>query len=313
MKKLLFLMMVAFIASACEKDLYDEKADEKQLKKFVFTEDFEVPVKEGCITTVTYNGEVLYEGNVAVTIQVPKTDVSTRSDSGLEWHFTGAEGGNSTSYYYSIMKSGVLLFEDMTDGDNDYNDFVCRVEWQFAVNLNGAGNITTLELAKLGVYPLAMGNMLPLSFGFEVVNTANNTLIDDIVLYSDVRNEAFDGTKGFINTDKELPAFALGNRNYFPYGGHTGSSKTYKPSIRYTEFTYNFYIAVNGVKRYTADSSKALLTDSKTPFGIYIPNVQSFKYPIEKTSIYEAYPNFKKWLEGQNVAPFVGGVAGLLY
>ncbi len=316
MKRILFLLMIVFVAAACEKDLYDYEAAEEQLKKFVFTEDFEVPVKEGYITTVTYNGEVLYQGNVAVTIQVPKTDVlaGTRA-SGLEWHFDGAEGApDGNKFGFTTWKNGLLLFEDMTNGDNDYNDFVCFVKTQFRVDMAyGDKRITNFHLADLEVFPMALGNTLPISLGFEIINTANNTPIDNIILYKDVRANAFGGKTGFINTDASLPKVTDLSSSSF--------SKNYSLSVignmQPDQFTFNYYIVVNGEKRYVADSSKALLMDNNTPYGLFIPlnfdERSTFKYPIEKKSIYEAYPNFGKWVEGENVEPFAGGVPEYLY
>lgn len=323
MKRTVFLLSILAIVGmtiSCVDDDKDistipQEVPDVPLENYIFTTNFEVPTKEGNNTVVTYNGEVIYEGNYPTTLQIPKFTATTTRNSGLDWHFV-PNNSSGNAWHYQISRSGILMFEDIPNGDNDYNDFVCRMEEQFQVNLDGNGNIRTenglgLEFSKLGIYPIAMGNTLPLKLGVEIVNLATGGFIDDIIIFNDVRQECFDGVDSYINTDPTLEKFNTGNRNYFKFGGV--NTIRYYPAIKENEFAINYYIMVNNVKYYTADSSKALATTNKVPYGLFIPNMQSFKYPIEKTSIFEAYPNLGKWLKGDDLDPFANPNTSLLY
>lgn len=311
-RALLPMALIAVMMTACvenEKDLFDgEKLEipSVPLENFRFTEDFEVPVNDGEITVVTFNGEVIYEGNVATTIQVPKTLANTRAG-GLAWHFKPNLTPGKWSYVQSM--EGVVMFEDLDDDDFDYNDFVTRVKFQLVVDANTT-HATRVQIGNLESYPKAMGATLPLTFGFEIVRTDTDELLHDITIYQDVREKAFDGEEGFINTVIEQKHTKMYNRNSSVANG----ASVAPAGLRVEDLAYNFYIKTkNGRKRYTADSQKAVPTNNGQPFGLFIPTVTSFDYPIERIPIYAAYPNFIKWLSGVNVNPFEDPVDDKLY
>lgn len=306
MKKILVILILTMNFISCQKevDLYNP-----DVSRYKLTKSFIVPIKDGNNTIVMYNGDTLYVGNVSVSIEIPKTSlISTKSiDNKLEWHFIPNNNDIGT-WHYQINRSGILMFEDIPNGDNDYNDFICYFKEQLQVNVDGFTNLirtdknTGLEFSNLEIYPKAMGNSIKIGFGVEIVRVDNGEMIDDILIYGDVRKEAFDNFSGYINTSKEIDIFPLYNRNtsYFK-----GKGRRYFPkNLDKNGFAINYYILVNDNKYYTANSTKQQINKNKTPYGLYIPNVKSFNYPIERASIFNVYPNFKKWIDGENVDPF---------
>lgn len=331
MRKRNFLLLLLFAGgmTACidgDKDLSLEMTPpDVPIENYKFTKDFLVPVESGNTTIVTYNGETIYEGNVATTIQVPKfSTIATRNGTGLEWHFV-PENGTGNSWHYQTYREGLLLFEDIPNGDNDYNDFVCYIFEQFQVNLDGNGYIRTdpgqgLQFSRLGIYPKAMGNTIPLSFGVEIVRSDTGEYIDDVIIYNDIRKEAFENAEGFINTDPERPVIMHGNG--FSNIEMMEEGKRYYPqNLRENGFAINYYIIANGKKHYTADSSKAVKTANNAPFGLFIPKsddgwmtlYKNFKHTVENTSIFQAYPNFTGWLKNEHTTPFLNPEDKLLY
>lgn len=131
-----FLLMLAVVfafVSCSEKDLYEEKNPKVYTPAdFKMTQTYEVNVAEGKAKKVYVDGELVFSGNGSLTIEVPKTAIVTRSLN--EYELEDADQGNSGWTY--AYKRGLLLFEDVTDGDNDYNDFVCNIEEQLELKFN---------------------------------------------------------------------------------------------------------------------------------------------------------------------------------
>lgn len=298
MKKLLFLTITACLTACMNDDVYVEP----NMEQYKLTTEWTVPVQDGSITVVEYNGEVIYEGNVPMKIDVPKENYSsTRSIEGLDWHYVANGDLKPGKLYYTSSRDGILMFEDSPNGDNDYNDYICYFREMFSVYLKG-DKIDYILFHKLDVFPKALGNTKSISFGVELVNVNSGDMIADIIIYEDVRKEAFDGATGFINTYKNVPEYPLNSKF-----DKVITNKTYRPEndLKNDEFGINYYIIVNGKKYYTTNSSKAMLTENKTPYGLYIPHVINFwSYPIERSPIWEGYPNFKGWMLGNNQAPF---------
>ena len=210
------------------------------------------------------------------------------------------------------------MFEDVPTGDNDYNDFICFMRDQYQVNVDPRTGLirtdegTGLEFSNLEIYPKAMGNTIPLSFGVEIIRIDNKQVIDDIIIYRDIRKEAFDDTKGFINTSPKLEPFKLYNRNISIFGGNK-TKRYYPQNLDRQGFGINYYIIANGKKYYTANSTIPKLTKNKTPYGLFIPNVTRLDYSIESFPIWLAYPRFNLWLDGQDINPFGENNSEYLY
>jgi len=306
MKKFLFLLFTVLLMS-CNNDI--DLFDSANVEKYKLTESIPAMVVDDAISILTFNGDTIYQGNVATSVEVPKTFTTSRNVyTGLEWHYVPNETGK---YYYQKVFKGLALFEDIPNGDCDYNDFVCKIGYQIDVDVDGNGYINTqngcgLKLSITGMYPLAMGNTIPLQFGIEIVRLDNNEYLLDELLYEDIRKEAFRNTEGFINT--ETKNFDTQNTNV---------SAIYNvlvpENLDMNGFAINIYIIANGKKHYTVNSTKAGLTQNMTPWGLYIPisdadyynpNSIGFSYPKETISFFDTYPNFKSWVNGQNIDPF---------
>lgn len=315
-KALLLMVLAAGIMASCvegEKDLFvDTTPPNVPIENYKFTRAFEVPVEDGMTTVVTYNGETIYEGNYPAIIQVPKFNMAETRSSGLDWHFVVYDGDSSEKKFKKDIH-GVLMFEDVVNGDNDYNDFVCHIELKNIMGDITNGKLTHLQLPNIKIDPQAMGNLLPLKFGMEIVNKSTDHLIDDIIFYQDIRGECFEGKDGFINTS-EVIVKGKDSSNRPKSAKKYGEKEAIAlPDMSVNDLAINFYIIVNGAKHYTAESNKALTTNKTTPYGLFIPFETSFKYPIETVSIFQAYPNFGKWLEGENTNPFLNPDNSLLY
>lgn len=311
MKKIysLLLILLTFFQTSCVEveDLFNYEL----VEKYKMTESIESVVEENYISIATFNGDTIYKGNVATMVDVPKiTNPTSRNDvySGLEWHFIPNGSGN---YFYQKIYKGLAMFEDIPNGDCDYNDFVCKIGYQVDVDVDGNGYINILnecglKLSITGIYPLAMGNTIPLKFGIEIVNLSNNTYLLDEILYEDVRTEAFRGESGFLNTV---------SKNYDPRNANLSAvyNVIFPPQLDKNGFGINFYIVANGRKHYMVNSQKADLTQNHTPWGIFIPisdssyynpNDLGFRYPKENISLFETYPNFIPWTNGERNDPF---------
>ena len=309
MKKLLLFLTIAAGLTACIKD---DVYVEPTMEQYKLTTEWTVPVQDDCITVVEYNGEVIYEGNVPMNIDVPKDNYgSTRSLEGLEWHFVPNGKPLLGNSYYTEYRNGIFAFEDAPNGDNDYNDFICYFKEAYSVFLKGVHQIDHILFKKLEILPKALGNSIPLSFGIELVNVNSGDMIADIIIYKDIRKEAFNGATGFINTDKNIPEFELNSKC-----DKIITEQAFRPEndLKNSELGINYYIIANGKKYYTADSNRAKLTENKTPYGLYIPTTSNYwDYPIEKSPIWEGYPNFKNWILGKKQGPFSERKSKYLY
>lgn len=288
------ILLMGFLIFSCN----IRKDDILLLRKdFNLTSKIEVPIKSGYITTGTYNGDTIYSGNIPILIDVPLVD--TRVYQGLEWHYS-LPTQQRTKDYYDITTSGVYLFEDIINGDNDYNDFVCHVKTRLITgikDINGVwydSSIDYIQLSEQVITPIALGNILPLRFGFELLN--GDTPLYEYTLFADIRKDAFRNTQGYLNT--LIPFDTQNYKLYAPYW------QKYNMDVQYQDLRFNYYIEVNGIKHYAANSKESLKKQDSLPYGLFIPNVTSFNYPPEKMSIYDCYPNFSKWTQGLINYPF---------
>ena len=201
MRKIIFYLFAVLLMS-CNNDL--DLFNPANVTKYKLTEPVSAVVVKDSISIATYNGDTIYVGNVQTYIDVPKVNSpSSRTVyTGLEWHFIPNVSGN---YYYQKTFKGVAMFEDVPNGDCDYNDFVCKIGYQVDVDVDGNGyininNSNGLKISITGIYPIALGNTIPLKFGIEVVNLSNNSYLMDQILYEDIRRDAFRNEEGFLNT-----------------------------------------------------------------------------------------------------------------
>jgi len=336
-KSTLFLVAALSVFTACEneKDLYEPPATPAEIvSKYVMTEGIEVPIQEGQITIGTMGGEVIYEGNIPMTIQVPKFGMNglTRAEA-ITWGYA-PEIPNS-GWYAKYKEWGVLMFEDLTIGDTDYNDFVCGVVHEIGLNgIDGKGKFNA-SLGNVRVKPMAMGNEIDMKFGVEY-RRANGEVIQEIMITEDVRSFYFGNTQGYINTQED-GVLMDGIRDLAEKPAPTG---TWMPKEVSAGDMYTlWFIESQGIRRYAANAGTEVamsmdlmkgdvITNDGVPFGLFIPdsglankpgdtNNQPWKpamyWAKETKSIFEAYPNFKPWTEGKTANPFAGAKTELLF
>lgn len=324
------MIMLAGIMSACinEGDLYEAPDVKEIVGKFVMTEKFEVPVQEGYYTVVKLGEDTLYYGNVATIIDVPKFVSTTRAVDDLKWYYVVERpaGVEPDDWYYKVCRYGLLVFEDMLQGDNDYNDFICGLIEEIQFDRTSAG--WNVGLSNIRLKPLAMGNTLPLKFGVEFRDVSTGTIFLDQLITDNVRRDFFANKTGFINTTPEGTLISLGELTERPFP--TGAQIAQR--LVDNQLCILWYIEADGMKRYVADAYSNLLTQdilgesmlmqNRVPFGLFIPqcsieqwgwNGISFRWPLEKKSIFTVYPNFSKWVNGEVDNPFDGPNTSLLF
>lgn len=333
MKKMFLLLsvLISGIAISCmdgEKDLYkrEEPKDPKEiLEGYVMTKKFDVPVTDGYKTIVKLGDEIIYEGNIPMTIDVPKFNTtSTRSNLNLTWHQVQLPEDN-TGWRAFSRKYGILLFEDMYNGDNDYNDFVCGVVE--VINYDGSSkDVFTTSVGNIRVMPYALGNTLPLKFGIEF-RDGKGTLLNQFSLSEDIRKDYFGNATGFINTTADGTIMKIRRditESSYPTGAQIAEN------IKAGDFYALWYIESEGVKRYAADAcifinqgieEDELITNDNVPFGLFVPNVgintstwnTTFKWMTETESIFSGYQNFEGWVKNLNDNPFSSKNENLLF
>lgn len=341
MKKLLALPALVLMFCSCEStpDLtpaVERTFDPTVIMSQSLTEPYVISLeagnlKEGQITEVKLNGEVLYRGNMPTVIDIPKYASATRGSEDLVVDFYVPEPEDEVDFYSSERK-GILMFEDFPTGDNDYNDLVCEViEFMTIESVRGKADTYTLDLDGTKFKALAAGNWIPLQFGFEIRDSKTGELIKEVIYAKNIKEESFGVGEGFVNTvnPNNNPKKIEGLTIDFP--GFT-SSRIEAIEVTTTNplcFSW-FIIDHDGTKFYTVDSSKFLkgniyaeyavdyngvMTAKGVPYGIFVPGVtnRNFKWAAEGIALWDAYPALGDWFTGKDVNPFVEAVAENLY
>ncbi|MGL4852458.1 MAG: DUF4842 domain-containing protein [Phocaeicola sp.] len=295
MKKILLGVLASVSLASCHKE-FSSLYVEPNIENFILTEKYQVPVKEGFVTNVMLGEDTIFVGNVSVAIDIPKYKTTSRS-SGTITTYTPDNGNDK---FYHATAEGTLIFEDLDNGDNDYNDFVCHIKNTMRANIKpNSIFVQNMKFESFDVTPKALGNILPIAFGYEIVRTDLNEIIADVLIFEDIRQEAFGGKEGFINTetDKEFVETKLFHNKF--------DHRAYTPDNLHTDHIHvNYFIKVGDKKRYSANTHNQQLTLNNTPYGLFIPNTNSFLYPQEKVTITQAYPNFEAWSKGAQTNPF---------
>lgn len=268
--------------------------------KFSFTENYEVPIKDGFITKVSYKEDILYSGDVKTTILAPKINSKD-----LKVVFTKKTAADNI-WSYSTYTSGTLLFEDLgMGGDQDYNDFVSEIQLQTQVNQNPqTGLVTSIGIVPFGCYPKALGNILPIGLGIDIIKKSTLEIIHTSWMFHDIRKEIFNNQKGFINTEQGKKT-ELYNANKF-------INDRFSPeNLKINDFTVEIFLEVRGKKLYT--SSATFTPTNKFPDGFLLPGVFNFRYPRETSKIFLAYPKLTNWINGISEDPFSLSMSNYLY
>lgn len=291
MKKIILLLLAPlFLLSCVDKPTEENKYD---LKKITSFEVKTLPVKEGFTTIAKLDGEIIAQASEAIPYFHPKFGEVT-------FEYSPIIKGNTLEPFASM--SMLLCFEDLTNGDDDYNDFVCKIDMVYYYK-----NKNKVDSVKLNVLPIALGGSLNLGFA---VNCPNNR---KIIFANDVRQSLFNNVTGYINTssDNALLTNLTTYTHVIEYQNGVAGNLTVDANLDYLNI--DPYITVNGREIHvvlTQPSSNVSYDDyvngQGRPYGLAIhPKTTSngvtkyFRYPMEKINIRTAYPNtFQAWLDG---------------
>lgn len=232
--------------------------------------------------------------------------------------------------------SGVLAFEDNwpDKGDYDFNDLVIDYTYTLIPETERATDIRKIELAFT---PKALGAAYSSGFGIQLPIQRSNvagvdgaTLEDGtdalatIIVYDNTRS-AFGNAGGFINTEassgkvvstsasvvirlKETVSDAGNNllSKFNPFIYVIDRSKEIHLTDMKPTSKVNMDLFGTGVDVTNGTSSSYRMADM-FPWALDIPNETSgnvgWKYPLERISIMEAYPDYKTWsnVDGHNI------------
>lgn len=243
--------------------------------------EYVVPVKKGCTTIVSLDGERLAVTRNPLTISVPAyalrnaaLDV-TYSDEDIFGEFA------QVSYW------NYLSFEDTRNGDCDYNDVVlhCRVKSTHPWNYTGK------EPCKhtVSVQPVALGGSTKVGFGFLYQDAEG--VVRDYVVTEDIRTDLFNGDVTFpINTDLSKPTKKVSNKltTVFEYT----TTRTSFPVVWFIQTGSGRLYAVT--TNFGSDKNLDMINAKGVPYGIAL--TKKWCYPVENCNIRKAYPNFDRWL-----------------
>ncbi|MEG2401407.1 MAG: hypothetical protein RSB34_00580 [Muribaculaceae bacterium] len=192
---LLPLTLMLFISCVDEHSFNpDKETDSQKLEKatsLVTTADYQVPIVDGYITTVSYNGMMLARTSTPLSIKVPKDAVS-RGDDNLDITYSEGQAAQSYSNLWQT-----ILFEDSKDGDNDYNDIVIHANYQIEGNK-----------LKVRIQPIALGSTKDIKLCFKWKQGGSESKV--VVVAENCRADLFDGRVNFINSrvyNKHYPKF----------------------------------------------------------------------------------------------------------
>lgn len=336
MKKLVFLLS-ALSLMACNKNEDNENVDVKEtsIPAGAFYKSVAVDVPAGQKAEVYVGGvktseicgptstEVLVPANAMAVDGLRAVDINELTYEVRFASFSGAAANVHT------MQS-TIAFEDLRKGiDGDYNDFIVDIWSNMKVEKNGSQTVVKVEWEK--ITPIAMGAEYDMAFGCKVALFKGEELVDekDVVISKDVRRDYFGGTVGLLNTIKDglfvkTESVSRENEEFVSF--------TNAPDGVTCHLIYYIDVRNTGWRHYAVAVAKtsnnedfdlssldgAVVGASKDhdiehAMGLYMPSSLEFAYPVEKMSIFEAYPDFKKWLANPAFNPFLNAVEGKVY
>lgn len=329
MKKLVFLLS-ALSLMACNKNEDNENVEVKEtsIPAGAFYKSVEVDVPAGQKAEVYVGGvktseicgptstEVLVPANAMAVDGLRKAvDMNELTYEVRFASFSGAAGDVHT------MQS-TIAFEDLREGiDGDYNDFVVDVRSVMQLVDKEGDLVVNVEWQK--ITPIAMGAEYDMAFGCKIALFKGEKLIrqQDVVISEDVRKDYFNGTIGLLNTEvggltvETTPVVTMDEDVVTFYGVNKNEVTChliYYIDVKNTGWRHYAIAAAGTANNNSFDLSSldgALLGDGvnqdvEHALGLYMPSDVDFAYPIEKMSIFDAYPDFKTWLANPEGDPF---------
>jgi hypothetical protein len=209
---LVIAAVAALSVTSCVKNNTTKSFTSDDVKQYITTTEYSVPVKPGYGSIVTCCGDTLSiaDDSKNDTILIPKnktvtSQVLTGNESPASAATKAVTDGDGVviSYYpldatgySSIFKSNMKQlwttegFEDSKNCDFDYNDLVIHTLYRIS-----SGKL------KIGIHPIAYGATKTITLGLIVYK--NNVKVYDEVISTNCRHDLFEdypGTSGFINT-----------------------------------------------------------------------------------------------------------------
>ncbi len=292
MKKIILLLLSPlFLLSCVDKTTEGTQYD---LKKITSFEIRTLPIQEGLTTIAKLDGDTIAESDVAIPYFYPKNGEVT-----FEYYIPTIKAAKAP---FSAM-STILCFEDLENGDDDYNDFICKMDVKYTYNTNGK-YINNIELKVL---PIAQGGSLILGFNISCPGGKNAALT------TNVRLDFFNGITTFVNTEPNIPLYT----NMVTHSQTITYSSNSLSVTGSNSYLIDPYITVQGREVHVVVTGtiptiryNQYVNTSGRPYGLAIPpktkisNVYHyFRYPMEKINIRTAYPNaFQNWIDGTSTS-----------
>ena len=286
-KVILAVASIALWASCIEDEKDYSQIIETRVANCETSQDFDVPIKEGYTTFVTYGEDTIAVANEPITIRIPRnTAVSTRAGDGINISYDVLKEGVETTYAKTWQ---AVMFEDTQNGDYDYNDLIIHVQNTAS---NHAYQHPDETWQSIKIQPIALGSIKTIKLGCILSDGSEH------IISNDVRTDLFSGKQGFINTvDDNTPIrYRLSSTNIQNYA----FAKTEQKAAWVA-----WFIEVDGKRMYAASSDidykvYDMVNKENMPYGLAVASGNgTFSYPQEKNSLFETYLGFSDWINGK--------------
>lgn len=271
MKKLLFVVFVSALFVSCV-DQPDVPNNNKETDKekieiadgLTTTMDYDVPVVDGQITTVSYNGMLLARTSTPLTIKVPKAAIA-RSSNTLSVKYSE---GHASQPFSNLWQT--VMFEDSKNGDWDYNDIVIHTNYKISGNK-----------LSVGIHPIALGSSKHIKIGFRWTQGGQS---DEVIVAENSREELFGGMQGFINTR----AYDIHYDSFVKTIDVTLNNETSAVNIDW------FIIVDHKIKLFAVNQSGEKCIDDKgMPFGFALTDVNGAN--VNRSYAKASNADLKEW------------------
>ena len=312
MKKFTILSVIsiaALLLTSCVERLHTDFEEDipsaaPDINHFLTSKEFQVPVEDGCITTVTIGEDTLAEAIEPMSIYVPKTKSNL-----LKLTYTPKDEYPHEVILNNSKRYEVVCFEDSKDNDYDYNDLVIHVKYQQSGNIFG-----------FGIHPVALGSSKSVKLGC-IVYKGGYQIFKGLITPEgkNCREQFFQDQKGFINTSGTTI-----NQQNGGWHGFLGSGIKNWDISKYPgdgAMRVEWYIVIeNDIELYAL--STAYLNQSfdknNLPYGLIITHTGTqhydeynnvcgfdwFNYPQESKQLKNVYPEIWEWLTSDKTFDF---------
>lgn len=320
MKRFYLVLGIALCAaiSSCVKDNTGEnpQTEDKGITERLTTfTTMEVPVKDGKLTVVTFNGDTLCVTKTATSIIIPKTFATSKADEEIVISYVDSSNPNYAGYLsgdgVNVKMWQTIAFEDSKAGDYDYNDLVIHIRYELSSQKAGEQKLF------MGIHPIAFGATKNIKLGC-VVYYGETKVLDEIITQNS-KEELFLNENGESSGISEMI-------NTFKINYHanvfTKVISLDANNVRFGDIKVVWFIEIeNGIRLYSVNERYPYLDANKRPYGLIIsntgkpwliPNLDNvstqhwFEYPTELLNISDCYNDsehlgfnsFDAWLTG---------------